>query len=180
MTASSFARFLSVLLCVALFSSCRRERADACSEQRGFRDSVGYTLEKERIEVQWAQVKGRLDSLLATRSGAAAWERAPRSLEDDASRYADSLVVTDGGLRFKAACVSWSRTWGQGEFDRLALATAMVRPLLSDTAASALEIESDTAATPVFLDVDVLLADQGQKTVRVVFDSLVARIAPDR
>ena len=54
----------------------------------------------------------------------------------------------------------------------------MVRPLLSDTAASALEVEADTATVPGFLDVDVLLSAQAQKSVRIELDTAEARLVP--
>ncbi len=178
MTASRIVRILSVFLCVAILSSCRRDGGKSCSELHVFRDSVGDVQERERIEVQWAQVKGQLDSLLSTRTGAQAWERAPRSLEDDASRYGDSLELDGEVLRFRNGCTNWNATWAAGEFDRLALATAMVRPLLADSTASALEAEADTATVPGFLDVDVLLANQAQQSVRIALDTVEARLVP--
>lgn len=178
MTTSRSVRILSVVLCVAVLFSCRRDGGKSCSEFHAFRDSVGDVLERERIEVQWAQVKGRLDSLLATRPGALAWERAPRSLEDDAFRYGDTLESDGEALRFRNGCTDWNATWADGRFDRLALATAMVRPLLADTTASALKVEADTATVPGFLDVYVLLSTQAQKSVRIELDTVEARLIP--
>lgn len=179
MTVPRFSRFLSVVVLLFLLASCRLAHESAsCSELRAFGDSTGEALERQRNEVLWAQVKGRLDSLLATRSGAAAWDRAPRSQEEDAKRYADSLEAKDGAVRFRSGCVNWNRSWAEGGFDRMALATAMVRALLSDTVVSAMGVEPDSAAIPAFLDVDVLHADQSQKTMRLVLDSAAARVAP--
>lgn len=169
-------RVLPTAILLALLAGCRTDNATDCPSVRVFRDSAGAALEKERIGVQWVMVRGSLDSLLATREGAAAWERAARSLETDAAAYRDSLRRTDSAVRFGDGCVDWNRTWFESGFDRAAMASALVRVLV-DTGVAVLEFEADTAARPRFLDIRIQGSDQAQRPVRIAFDSIEARVA---
>lgn len=169
---------LTTIALFALLAGCRADRASDCSVSRVFRDSSGAVLEKERVEVQWIMFRGALDSMLSTRAGAAAWERVPRSLEEDLARYADSLRVDGEELLLGDGCVDWNRTWAEGHFDRFALATAMARKLFRDTTLSIQELLPDTAPVPRFIDLGLSVGDPDKGSVRFELDSLVARVFP--
>lgn len=169
---------LTTVALFALLAGCRADRASDCTDSRVFRDSAGAAREKERVEVQWVMFRGALDSMLATRAGAASWERAPRSLEEDIARYADSLHMDGKDLLLGDGCVDWSGTWAEGGFDRFALATAMGRMLFGDTTLSIVQFLPDTASVPRFLDLEMAGGGSEQQIVRVELDSMVARVFP--
>lgn len=168
---------LTTVALFALLAGCRADRASSCATgSRLFRDSVGAAREKERVEVQWVMFRGALDSMLATRSGASSWERAPRSLEEDLAQYADSLRMEGKDLLLGDGCVDWSGTWAEGDFDRFALATAMVRKLFGDTTLSIQQLLPDTASAPRFLDLEMAGGGSEPPIVRIELDSVVARV----
>lgn len=163
------------LVALAILAGCRPSSQD-CDPVRVFRDSTGARFEKERIEVQWVMFRGALDSMLSTRNGADLWERAARSSEEDERRYADSLELDGTALRLGDGCVDWKATWVEGDFDRGAMATAMVRALAKDSTLAVLKISPDTSMVPKYLDFDVLGADNSSRTLRIGFDSLQVRL----
>jgi len=172
---------LSVLLPLFAFTGCREE-SSSCSQPRAFHDTLGARLEKERIELQWARVKGTFDSMVSTREGKDEADRAARSHDQAAARYKDSLVRVSESVRFRDGCVDWNATWAQGDFDRQAMASALLARLLTDSGYSALEFTADTTVSPRFVDIEALPASPGpqrlQKTVRVRLDSLKATLDP--
>jgi len=184
MKRSSF-RLVVLLGAASLGLSACRETSDppACDHARTFRDSLGARLEKERIELQWARVQGRFDSVVATRSGKATQDRAARSLEESARRYGDSLVSDGGTLRAKDGCVDWNATWAEGDFDRLGMAQAYLGRLAPESGYAALEIASDTASRPSVLSIDALPSGAGvqgsPKIFRIRLDSLRVDLLPE-
>jgi len=181
MIQSSFRRLLpSVFLMFGLVACRESGPSRDCAAARVWSDSVGTAAERERIELQWARVEGRWDSLMATREGKAKQDRAAGSLNGIARRYHDSLASSGEGVEFRSGCVDWSATWAASDFDRLALATAMARVALADSGWTAIALEADTTARPTWVRVDLLKgAEAGQtapRTLRLRLDSLVAKV----
>lgn len=161
--------------------ACREStRTSACEQGRLWRDTLGTRAERERIELQWARVAGRWDSLMASQEGKRKQERATGTLEANAKRYMDSLVVEEGSVGFRSGCVDWSASWATGDFDRMALATAMARVALADTDAVGIGLETDTAGAPRWIRLDLLAPGSGGagaiRSVRLRLDSLAARL----
>lgn len=148
---SSLAGLLSSL---ALLAGCGSDAAKECATPRIWTDSLGEGDERARIQVQWARIRGGIDSLASDAEGKRILDRAAGSLERNESRYRDSLVGKDGVGRSADGCVDWQASWGLGAFDRQAMATVLVRRLTPDTGFGAVEVRPDTGSRPLSLVVE--------------------------
>jgi hypothetical protein len=174
-------RSISLGLVVLGLVACRESAKTAtCGQSRLWKDSLGTTAERERIELQWARVAGTWDSLMSSHDGKAKQERAGASLEANVRRYLDSLQADEGLLEFRSGCVDWSATWGAGDFDRMAMATAMARIAAPDSQTVGIGLETDTASAPRWIQVELLVPASGEagrvRLVRFRLDSLTARL----
>lgn len=166
-----------------VLAGCRETETRSCAQARVLHDPPGARLERERIELQWARVEGRFDSVVATRSGKAAQDRAAGSVSEASHRYEDSLLPDRGGLRSLDGCVDWSATWAAGDFDRLGLANAFLARLAPSRGYSAIEVGADTTSLPAVLRIDALPAGSGfqgsPKVFRVRLDSFQVVLLPE-
>ena len=121
------------LVILGLAFSCSKPQQAQCVPA-ALLDSLGESAEKSRIEFQWLGIQGKLDSALRTGEGIKAHRLAQGSLDSSLSRYRDSLTVDKPRLLSRSGCIDWRATWLSGRFDRAALASAMVRALVADSA----------------------------------------------
>jgi hypothetical protein len=117
-------------------------------------DTAGALAESRRSDLQFAAVRDSTGKAGSTRAALDLRASAEGTLERDARRYADTLVVRGAVATSRDGRIDWKETWRKGRFDRPALALAVARQLV-DGRAALVEWSLDSA--------------QGSLSVRVLY-----------